>query len=125
MELIMKSYVKYKGEKLFPALGICDEPIQLWLIQTEYPDGNFAIEMRTREGELYGNFYANLTATLTPKDAYCAAINVKDYPNAMDFIARNHLGEQIGEETVDYVTYPVVKFNREVLDAVAVHDYDA
>lgn len=119
----MKVNVKYKGEKLLPALGFCDEPIQLWLIQTEYPDGNFAIKMRTRDGELYAN--SNLTVTLTPKDAYCAAINVKDYPNAMDFIARNHLGEQIGEETVDYVTYPVVKFNREVLDAVAVHDYDA
>lgn len=121
MELIMKSYVKYKGEKLLPALGVCDEPIQLWLIQTTYSDGNYAIEMRTREGELY----ANLTVTLTPKDAYCAAINVNDYPNAMDFIARNNLGEQIGEETIEYVTYPVVKFNREVLDAVAVHDYDA
>ena len=63
MELIMKSYVKYKGEKLLPALGVCDEPIQLWLIQTTYSDGNYAIEMRTREGELY----ANLTITLTPK----------------------------------------------------------
>ena len=106
---------------MLDAMDCNNKPMKVWLMQSEYSDnGNIAVIMLTEDGERY----ATLTVNITPKEKDCAAIDTNNYPQGMDFIEKNHLGEKIGEEQSGYCTYPVVRFDRAALDKVAIHEYE-
>ena len=78
---------------------------------------NLAIELLDVEDIC---IFCTITKNIVPLPFGFAAVDVNNCPFAQDFIVENGLGELIGMEVESgFVSYPIYKFNLDLLEEVA------
>ena len=85
--------------------------------KTKYQyNGNLAIVLWCKDGELYGKLTTNLDGKLPPDMAY---VDTNNMPDAERFIKENDLGEDTGLIAKSgYCTYPLYRFHIDKMEEI-------
>lgn len=74
----------------------------------KYGNGNMAINMVLKDGEVFGPFTVNICPMLENE----VTLDVNNIPEIEEIITKNHLGEFTGNTVQSgYCTYPIYKIN--------------